>query len=213
MQPRISLGYPHTYSRLSWDQGVTWGSPTMLRYEAGDEFDPNNPLAPGYLTANQGYFGSSIIKLSNGNILAVLGEANSVDGSHNSSLCMIGTWSASTKDYQWTAGSRTTISPTLSSMGLDEPDVAQLKDGRVLVVWRGLKTATNPGRKFCGISTDGGMTLGPVAELTYWFWQWWRWSVAAGREGASEMRHGRAERSSGMYRPVCARLFIVSQSW
>jgi hypothetical protein len=139
----------------------------MLRYEAGDNFDPNNPLAPGYLTKNQGYYCSGIIKLSNGNILTVLGEANSPDGLHNSSLCMIGRWNGSKKDYDWKAGSLTTISPTLSSYGLDEPDVAQLKDGRVFTVWRCANTPTTPNRKFCAVSTDGGLTLSPVAELRY----------------------------------------------
>jgi hypothetical protein len=84
---------------------------------------------------------------------------------------MIGAWNASNNDYQWTAGSPTTISPDLSSMGPDEPDAAQLKDGRVLVVWRGMATGTTPTQKYCGIATiaaDGiTTTLGPVAELKY----------------------------------------------
>src|SRR5262249_44651340 len=35
---RVGLYLNHTYIRLSWDQGRTWGPPRMLRYEPGEEF-------------------------------------------------------------------------------------------------------------------------------------------------------------------------------
>ncbi len=152
-----------SYWRLSQDNGSTWSTPQMLRYEAGDEFNPSHPKSSNYLTHNLGYFGNSIIKLSNGNILTPLGQTKSDDGSIMSSLCMIGTWNASNNDYQWTAGSPVTISPTLSSVGLVEPDAAELKDKRVLVTWRGEPQA----RKYFSVSTDGGMTLSSPAELKY----------------------------------------------
>ena len=153
-----------TYWRISRDNGNTWSAPKMFRYEAGDEFNPKEPLSPNFLKHNQGYFGNSIIKLSNGNILTPLGQANSdVDRSMMSSLCMIGTWNALKNDYDWTAGKSVTISRTLSSEGLVEPDAAELKDHRVLVTWRGEPRA----RKYFSVSTDGGMTLSPSAELKY----------------------------------------------
>ena len=43
----------------------------------------------------------------------------------------------------------------------------ELKDGRVLVAWRGSNTATTAGRKWFSLSTDGGRTLSPVAEWEY----------------------------------------------
>lgn len=152
-----------TYWRLSGDNGDTWSTPKMFRYEAGDEFNPKEPMSANYLQHNQGYFGNSIIKLSNGNILNPLGQTKSADGSMMSSLCMIGTWTASKNDYQWTAGKPVTISPALSSTGLLEPDAAELQDHRVLVIWRGEPQA----RKYFSVSTDGGMTLSSPAELKY----------------------------------------------
>jgi len=54
-----------------------------------------------------------------------------------------------------------------------EPEVAELGDGRLLVVWRTSthgwdgSVATLPGRKYFSLSTDGGRTLSPPAEWKY----------------------------------------------
>jgi hypothetical protein len=75
--------------------------------------------------------------------------------------------------YVWTCGARVETSPERSARGLMEPEVAELKDGRLLVVWRGSDqgwdgtVAREPGRKWFSISSDGGRTLAPVAEWTY----------------------------------------------
>jgi hypothetical protein len=59
------------------------------------------------------------------------------------------------------------ISAELSSRGLMEPDLAELSDGRVLVVFRGSDTPKTPGRKWFAVSKNGGMTYGPVQEWKY----------------------------------------------
>jgi hypothetical protein len=48
-----------------------------------------------------------------------------------------------------------------------EPEVAELKDGRLLVVWRGSDTPKTPGRKWFSLSSDGGLTLTEPAEWKY----------------------------------------------
>lgn len=163
-----------TYWRLSRDFGKAWSHPQRLRYEPGDEFDPQNPLAPSFLKTNQAYFGSNILKLSNGTLVHAVANANAPGDPDNDkrpwrlgSLCFIGKWNRELKDYQWTPGKRVEISPERSSRGLMEPEVAELKDGHLLVIWRGSNTPTTPGRKLYSVSTDGGMTLGPVEELNY----------------------------------------------
>ena len=168
-----------TYWRLSRDFGKTWSAHKMLRYEAGDEFDPKNPLAPGFLKTNQAYYGNNILKHSNGTLIHAIAHANVPGDPDNNkrpwrmgSLCFIGKWDSEAKDYQWTPGKRASISPDRSCRGLQEPEVAELKDGRVLVIWRGsnqwgsLKSPT-PGWKYYSVSADGGMTLGPVRQLKY----------------------------------------------
>ena len=173
-----------TYYRFSHDHGKTWATPKQLRYEEGADFDPKEPLKPGFLKRNQAYFGSNILHHSkgkhgceadvNGTLIHCVAHANAkVDPDNDKrqwrmgSLCFIGRWDVSARDYQWTAGKRVEISPDLSSRGLMEPEVAELKDGRVLVIWRGSNTAKTPGRKWFSISSDGGMTLSEVQELKY----------------------------------------------
>jgi len=46
-----------------------------------------------------------------------------------------------------------------------EAAIAELRDGRVLVAYRGSNTAETPGRKWYAVSNDGGMTLSKVQEL------------------------------------------------
>jgi len=171
---RDGLWHNFTYVRLSRDHGRTWTAPVQLRYEDGKEFDPANPIDPAFLARNQAYFGSSFIRHSNGTLLFAVAHANAPDDPDNDrrpwrmgSVIFIGRWDPDRKDYAWTAGGRATISPDISSRGLMEPDLAELRDGRVLIIWRGSNTSKTPGRKWWSVSADGGKTLAEVRELTY----------------------------------------------
>ena len=163
----------HTYNqcfvRTSTDLGLTWDDPVQLCYEAGDAFDPNDPFNPDFLNNNRAYFGSSILCHSNGNLIVPVGMANDPgnNSSQMSSLCFIGQWDENVEAYNWTPGDRVTITSDISSRGLMEPDLAELKDGRVLAIWRGSNTLTTQGRKWFSISDDGGETLSDVQELKY----------------------------------------------
>ena len=163
-----------TYYRVSRDFARTWSEPKQLRYEAGADFDPAQPTKPEFLLKNQAYYGINIIRHSNGTLITAVAGANAPDDPKNDrrtwklgSLCFVGTWDTGMKDYVWKAGQRVTVTEDLSSRGLLEPIVAELKDGRVLVVWRGSNTATTPGRKWFSLSSDGGLTLTPPAEWKY----------------------------------------------
>lgn len=163
-----------TYVQLSRDMGKTWTTPKPLRYEPGEDFDPDNPLKPGFLQRNQGYYGSNILQHSNGTLVHCLVHTNAKDDPNNDkrawrmgSVCFIGKWNPDLQDYDWQPGKPISISADISSRGLMEPELAELKDGRVLVIWRGSDTPKTAGRKWYSISTDGGKTLSPVAELKY----------------------------------------------
>jgi hypothetical protein len=82
-------------------------------------------------------------------------------------LCFIGEWDVNAGDYRWVAGGRVSAPLQVSSRGLLEAEVAELKDHRVLVCWRGSDTPQTAGHKWFSISTDGGRTLSPVRELKY----------------------------------------------
>ncbi|HEY5912607.1 MAG TPA: sialidase family protein [Verrucomicrobiae bacterium] len=169
-----------TYVRTSPDLGRTWSEPDQLRYEQGDPFDPADPLKASFLNRNEGYPGNNILVRSNGSLAVCLAHANAPgDPKNNSrpwrmgSICFLGKWDADAKAYRWTAGGRCEVRPEVSARGLMEPEVAELRDGRLLVVWRGstkgwdTTAATTPGRKFYSLSGDGGHTLGTPAEWKY----------------------------------------------
>ncbi len=163
-----------TYYRISRDQGRTWTEPKQLRYEDGEDFDPDTPLKPGFLKKNQGCPGYTITRHSNGTVLLCVGHANAPDDPDNDkrkekagALCFIGRWNAKAGDYDWTAGKRISGSPTITSRGMAEPVIAELRDTRVLMLLRGSDTPQTPGRRWFSISADGGRTFGEIRELKY----------------------------------------------
>jgi hypothetical protein len=169
-----SLWNNFIYSKYSRDFGKTWTKPKQLKYEPGDDFDPKDHLKPSFLQRNQGYRGSNILLCHDGSLVHSVGMANAPDDADNDrrtyrlgGLCFIGKWDAQAQDYQWKAGKRISISPDVSSRGLMEPEVAELMDTRLLVVWRGSDTPKTPGRKWYSVSKDGGMTLSEPAEWKY----------------------------------------------
>lgn len=169
-----------TYTRVSRDFGQTWSSPVQLKYEPGPDFDPAKPHDAAFLRPNQAYFGNNILRHSNGTLIHCVAHANAPNDPDNDrrpwkmgSLCFIGHWDSAASQYHWEPGQRVEISPDLSARGLMEPEVAELRDGRVFVVWRGSNTgwdgsrAKIPGRKLYSISKDGGRTLSPPDELRF----------------------------------------------
>jgi hypothetical protein len=168
------LWHNHTYWRLSSDHGRTWTDPRLFRYEPGADFDPADPLKPEFLQRNQGYFGSNFLLHSSGVAIHALAHANAPGDPGNQtrpwrmgSLCLVGKWDRKARDYHWTAGERVSVTPDISSRGLMEPEIAELRDHRVLVIWRGSDTPTTPGRKWYSVSSDRGLHLTPVRELRY----------------------------------------------
>lgn len=168
------------YTRTSQDQGRTWSVPNPLRYEEAPEFDPKHPAHPGFLNRNEGYPGNNITALADGTLIHVVAHANAPGDPNNDrrpwrmgSVLFRGRWDAVRGAYAWEAGARTEISPKRSARGLMEPEVAELRDGRILVVWRGSDTgwdgtrAEVEGRKWFSLSSDGGRTLTPPEEWRY----------------------------------------------
>ncbi|MFO0889045.1 MAG: exo-alpha-sialidase [Isosphaeraceae bacterium] len=177
---RNGLYHCATYVRHSSDQGRTWSEPQPLRYEEGEPFNPAKPLDPSFLNRNQGYPGNNILNRSDGSLVVCLAHANAPGDPRNDrrpwrmgSILFLGRWDAAKKTYDWQPGARVEIAPDRSARGLMEPEVAELKDGRLLVVWRGSDqgwdgtVAREPGRKWFSLSADGGRSLTPVQEWKY----------------------------------------------
>jgi hypothetical protein len=79
-----------------------------------------------------------------------------------------GQWHDDFSDLDWEMSNHLTV-PEYMSYSLDEPAVAELNDGTLMMVMRGCVTArqTLPGVKFFAISRDGGLTWGPAVPLEY----------------------------------------------
>ncbi|MDA1164422.1 MAG: sialidase family protein [Planctomycetota bacterium] len=165
--------YNHALVRTSADGGKTYGPPQTLKYEAGDDFNSKDVLNPRYLENNTGYPGQSILLLRNGQLLIpvtnsripadapdevpprVKWPSNGTIGS----LCYSGRWDKDREEYVWTAGKPVWLPRSIAFNGLLEADVAELDDGRVLIVWRITKTGNGSAHKWYSVSTDGGMTF------------------------------------------------------
>ncbi len=181
-QTKTSAYANHSFSRISRDAGRRWSEARQLCYEDGPRFDAANPLAPEFLARNQSYFGNNIIRHSNGTLIHAGAAVNvphenpggksydgrvPADAKNIGSLCFVGSWDKALQDYRWAGGEAVWVPLEVSARGLMEPDVVELKDGRVLVVWRGSNTPATPGRKWFSVSEDGGKTLSPVREWKY----------------------------------------------
>jgi len=82
------------------------------------------------------------------------------------SAVLIGTWLEGGR-IEWQLSQRVANTPDRSSRGAFEPTIAELPDGRILMVMRGSSTRSTPGRKWFSISRDGGFTWEPIQPWTY----------------------------------------------
>ena len=165
--------YNHALVRTSADGGRSFSPPQTLKYEAGDDFDPDNVLNPDYLENNTGYPGQSILRLSNGRLLIPVTNTSIPDDIVDEvpkrvrwpsrgtigSLCYSGKWDKDCEEYVWTAGKPVWLPRSVAFNGLLEADVAELKDGRILIVWRITKSRGGDAHKWYSVSSDGGMTF------------------------------------------------------
>ena len=94
--------------------------------------------------------GQSILRLSNGSLLIPV--TNTRIPSHVEdeptgrvrwpakgtigSLCFVGRWNEAREEYTWKSGRPVWLPRQIAFNGLLEADVAELRDGRVLMVWR-----------------------------------------------------------------------------
>eukprot|EP00913_Durusdinium_trenchii_P028500 g26728.t1 len=173
--------FNHALIRTSADNGRTFGPPQVLKYEKGPDLDPKNVLNPKYLKTNSAYPGQSILRHSNGSLIVPVTNARIPADAHDEasprahwptkgtigSLCFVGRWNRQRTQYEWKAGKPVWLPRSIAFNGLLEADVAELTDGRVLIVWRITKTKTGNAHKWFSVSRDGGLTFSKPKILGY----------------------------------------------
>jgi hypothetical protein len=159
----------------------------LVSYETHSDYDSEKALSSEYLDRDQAYFGEVIV-LQNGDILfpicadiryccKILGlnveeVCPSCPQVTNGLIVVRGKWNASEKRYELSYSRPVVLSDLQSSRGVLEPTLAELPNGRILVVVRGSNVVrpewntrigkTAPGFKWYCYSDDGGKNFTPL---------------------------------------------------
>lgn len=172
------------FYRFSKDDGETWGSPKQL-IQKGAGYDDVHWADGIYYGKNSGYFAELMraIKLKDGAIIVPICFWRLDDDGKMikwpdrfgdliwpimASACFRGCWRNDMSDLEWEMSNHVTL-PEYMSRDVDEPAVAELDNGNLMMLMRGGACAwqTMPSVKFYAISKDGGRTWGPAVPLTY----------------------------------------------
>ena len=148
---------------------------------AGQEFDAVHPL-PGVTIGTNcvmiGDLGQLPLTRSDGAILMpVQSTPIGPDGkyynpgagyTYTDCLLLVGHWSEDGR-LCWSCSERVCGDPERTTRGLVEPTIAELADGRLMMVMRGSNDAHNelPSHKWRALSADGGQNWGAVEPWTY----------------------------------------------
>ncbi len=172
------------FYRFSTDEGASWGPTRQLiqkgacyneiHWADGIYYDKNMGTFEGLMRAVQLRDGSLVLPIG----LTLLGEDGELikwpDRFGEEIWAVMGCatlkgrWNEGLSDIEWEISNHVTV-PEYMSRSLCEPAVAELDDGKLMMIMRGNATAwqTMPGVKFYCISKDGGRTWGPAVPLTY----------------------------------------------
>lgn len=177
----------HGFYQLSADNGKTWDKGHLLKYEDGPDFDPADWGNPKYFRTNEMYIGGICVH-SKGNVvlattipvpykdeedekIPVQFPNNYREGCVAGAMCFVGKWDPDNKDYNWRKSNKIFLPRKISTRGLVEIDISELKDGRLLLIMRGSNVGMDslkcPGRKWISISNDSGMTWSEITDLRY----------------------------------------------
>ncbi len=183
--------YDHMIYRLSADDGRTWTTQRPMIYETGAPFDPSNWANAAYLSSNEMYGSYDITVLHNGQVAYpasirvsyqddeddrkacanVAKYTAPVPGYVGGVSCFLGKWNEGKEDYDWIHSKPVFVARRISTRGLSEPVIAELKDGTLLLEMRGSNAGLDPlkypGRKWISLSRDGGKNWSAVTDLRY----------------------------------------------
>ncbi len=164
---------------VSEDGGMTWYLDEEIIC-AGKEFNAAHPV-PGVNVGHNcimvGDHASKQFFLKDGTLIVpVIISPVGPDGhyinlgggyTYSDAAVLRGKWAADGRHMEWELSSLVKADPKLSTRGMDEPAVAELPDGRLLMVLRASndKKPELPGRRWVSYSSDQGRTW---TEPKFW---------------------------------------------
>jgi hypothetical protein len=177
------LFWDHGFYQLSDDNGKTWSEAYQLKYEDGPDFDSSDWGKQEWLKANEMYIGNSIV-LKNGSVIISatvpvpykneedekypsIFPNNYREGCVAGAMCFIGKWDKAKQNYNWEKSNSIFLPRQISSRGLVELDISELKNGNLLLIMRGSDTSKTPGRKWFSVSKDRGRTWSDIIDMRY----------------------------------------------
>lgn len=176
--------FDHQYLELRRPDEDEYFSRRFVKYEDGDDFDPQNPRNPEYLYKNRGYLNPPTV-LKNGDIavpvsisirkgceLAGLDPNKIAPNSADREAAVLiarGRYNPEKECYDLTFSNPVILTDRQSSRGIAEPAIAELNSGRIVLVmrasnviyeeWHSLMEPNTPGFKWYAFSDDGGKTF------------------------------------------------------
>jgi hypothetical protein len=175
-------GYSATslWYRVSTDGGRT-NAVAQQVIQAGSQYNSSHPVDDVWIGQNSllidayssqpiGIRGGKILVPVNINPLGSNGKLYVPPGCNDwyNSAVLIGTWN-SDMTLNWTLSQPVVGNPTKVTRGMDEPTLAAMPDGRILMVCRGSNDTrpSLPGFKWYSVSNDDGMTWSTPSPWTY----------------------------------------------
>ena len=184
--------FDHQYVSIMTEGEGAAVSTKMIKYEQGDDFDPENPRNPEFLYKNGGPTNKATLLRCGDIIVPVsahvdkLCELYGMDVEeifpncpeiHRGLIIARGSYNEAEGNYDFTFSNPLLLSDLQSSRGIDEPILSELSSGRLLLVMRGsnvrsaswrtrIKEGT-PTYKWYSYSDDGGKTFTEPRPWTF----------------------------------------------
>ena len=178
--PLEAMSHGTLHYRLSNDGGRTFYHEGPVVH-VGEEFSEEHPLPEVYRGKNApqiGDLGSVPIRLASGEILMPLqitplgpdGKYHNPGGgyTYHDSAVLIGVWNDG-QTLDWRLSQRVVGDPRRSTRGMLEPTIAEMPDGRILMVMRGSNDSAGklPGYRWRAVSADRGRTWSEPQPWSY----------------------------------------------
>lgn len=174
-----ALSYSFPTYRVSEDGGITWLFEERIIQEGnGEDYSPQHPMQSVWVGRNAVHFSNTPFFSSSGKLIVPVQITRlNPDGtlfcppgaySYHEMLVLIGSWREDDR-LSWEIGDKVIMEPNVSTRGAIEGAVAEMPDGRFLMVMRGSNSGnlSLPGHKWYCTSADGCRTWSDVQPWAY----------------------------------------------